>query len=80
MCIYIYIFFLKITDSEKAIFADGSYKLIYGINGQYPGPSLVVYEGQQVIVYRSINERTKLFKLDLHITSDCPLLYFTKIL
>nr|XP_011452039.2 laccase-3 [Crassostrea gigas] len=37
-------------DSEKAIFADGSYKLIYGINGHYPGPSVVVYEGQQVVV------------------------------
>ncbi|XP_055998671.1 uncharacterized protein LOC130047473 [Ostrea edulis] len=37
-------------DANKAIFADGSYKLIYGINGNYPGPSVVVYEGQQVVV------------------------------
>ena len=37
------------TDADKTIFADGSYKMLFGINGHYPGPSVVVYEGQQVI-------------------------------
>ena len=27
---------------------DGSYKLIFAINGQFPGPPIVVYEGQSV--------------------------------
>ena len=37
------------SDADKTIFADGSYKMLFGINGHYPGPSVVVYEGQQVI-------------------------------
>ncbi|XP_062605180.1 uncharacterized protein LOC134266971 [Saccostrea cucullata] len=37
-------------DAHRAIFADGNYKMIYSINKQYPGPSVVVYEGQQVVV------------------------------
>ena len=37
------------TDADKVIFADGSYKMLFGINGHYPGPSVVVYEDQQVI-------------------------------
>nr|XP_022325863.1 laccase-like [Crassostrea virginica] len=37
-------------DADKVIFADGSYKMLFGINGHYPGPSVVVYEGQQVVM------------------------------
>ncbi|XP_021372448.1 uncharacterized protein LOC110462682 [Mizuhopecten yessoensis] len=35
---------------ETVLLTDGQYKLIYTINGQYPGPSIVVYQGQQVEV------------------------------
>ncbi|XP_060073313.1 uncharacterized protein LOC132553118 [Ylistrum balloti] len=30
---------------------DGSYKILYTINGKFPGPSIIVYEGQEVVVY-----------------------------
>ncbi|XP_060073311.1 uncharacterized protein LOC132553116 [Ylistrum balloti] len=36
---------------NNAITVDGRYKLMYTINGQFPGPSIVVYEGQQVVVH-----------------------------
>ncbi|XP_060062633.1 uncharacterized protein LOC132543181 [Ylistrum balloti] len=37
-------------EMDTTILADGNYKLVYAINGQVPGPSIVVYEGQQVVV------------------------------
>ncbi|XP_021372474.1 L-ascorbate oxidase-like [Mizuhopecten yessoensis] len=30
---------------------DGSYKILYTVNGKFPGPSIVVYEGQEVVVH-----------------------------
>ncbi|CAH1789304.1 unnamed protein product, partial [Owenia fusiformis] len=38
-------------DSDEIIFADGRYKLVNAINGSIPGPPIVVYEGQQVVVH-----------------------------
>ncbi|XP_033743268.1 L-ascorbate oxidase-like isoform X2 [Pecten maximus] len=38
------------NDLEDVSLTDGQDKLIYTINGQYPGPSIVVYQGQQVEV------------------------------
>lgn len=35
---------------EDVSMTDGYYKMIYTINGQYPGPSIVVYQGQKVKV------------------------------
>ncbi|XP_060073309.1 uncharacterized protein LOC132553115 [Ylistrum balloti] len=37
-------------DLENVLLTDGLHKLIYTINGQYPGPTVVVYQGQQVEV------------------------------
>ncbi|XP_033744030.1 laccase-2-like [Pecten maximus] len=37
-------------EMDNTIMADGHYKIVYAINGQVPGPSIVVYEGQQVAV------------------------------
>ncbi|XP_060073312.1 uncharacterized protein LOC132553117 [Ylistrum balloti] len=36
---------------EKATNEDGSYKILYSVNGKFPGPSIVVYEGQEVVVH-----------------------------
>ncbi|XP_021372420.1 L-ascorbate oxidase-like [Mizuhopecten yessoensis] len=36
-----------ITDT---ITADGQHKILYTVNGQFPGPSIVVYQGQEVVV------------------------------
>ncbi|OWF54327.1 Laccase-2 [Mizuhopecten yessoensis] len=38
------------AEMKNTIMADGSYKVVYAINGQVPGPSVVVYEDQQVVV------------------------------
>ncbi|KAJ8320861.1 LOW QUALITY PROTEIN: hypothetical protein KUTeg_002448 [Tegillarca granosa] len=38
------------TELERVITAEGSYKVLFAINGQVPGPSIVVYEGQQVVI------------------------------
>ncbi|XP_069130310.1 uncharacterized protein [Argopecten irradians] len=35
---------------QRTITAEGRHKMIYVINGQFPGPPVVVYEGQQVVV------------------------------
>ena len=29
-------------------FGDGTHDYVYTINGQFPGPNIVVYEGQEV--------------------------------
>ncbi|XP_033742548.1 L-ascorbate oxidase-like [Pecten maximus] len=43
----------RLTDEElkNVTTADGRYKLVYAINEQVPGPPVVVYRGQQVIVH-----------------------------
>lgn len=33
---------------------DGVYKLLFSINGEFPGPPIIVYEGQTVSIYLSI--------------------------
>ncbi|XP_069129164.1 uncharacterized protein [Argopecten irradians] len=45
------------TEEEllNTLTGDGSYKILYTVNGKFPGPSIVVYEGQEaslIIVYR----------------------------
>ena len=42
--------FLYPADLKEANTGDGEYKHIYTINGQFPGPTITVYEGQQVVV------------------------------
>ena len=44
--------FHPIKDHQlKDVFtADGIHRYVYTINNQFPGPSIVVYEGQQVVV------------------------------
>lgn len=44
--------YVPLTEQEmnNTLMADGNYKIVYAINNQVPGPSIVVYEGQQVVV------------------------------
>ena len=42
--------FFSISEIKKAITADGENGFLYTINGQFPGPTLTVYEGQEVAV------------------------------
>ena len=36
------------SELEEVLTVDGSYKFMYAINNQFPGPTLVVYENQIV--------------------------------
>ena len=36
------------SEFETIVFGDGSFKLGFAINGQIPGPPIVVFEGQTV--------------------------------
>ncbi|XP_033744232.1 uncharacterized protein LOC117330123 [Pecten maximus] len=38
-------------DLMYTLTGDGSYKILYTVNGKFPGPSMVVYEGQEVVVH-----------------------------
>ena len=38
------------TDIDQVNLANGEQKLIYAVNGQIPGPSIVVYENQKIEV------------------------------
>lgn len=42
------------SELEQVLTVDGVYKLLFTINGEFPGPPVVVYEGQTVSIYLSI--------------------------
>ncbi|CAH1796369.1 unnamed protein product [Owenia fusiformis] len=39
------------NDTDSIVYADGSYQLIMMVNKSMPGPPMVVYEGQEVVVH-----------------------------
>lgn len=43
------------SELEQVLTVDGVYKLLFSINGEFPGPPIIVYEGQTVSIYLSIN-------------------------
>ena len=53
--LYCFLFFLEL---KEILTVDGTYKLIYSINGEFPGPAIVVYEGQTVtLLYHFLSQR-----------------------
>lgn len=46
MHIYLFIIFTELKNKVTA--GDGRYKLVYAINGEVPGPNIVVFEDQIV--------------------------------
>lgn len=45
---YVYILYYYFSELEEVLTVDGVYKLLFSINGELPGPPIVVYEGQTV--------------------------------
>ncbi|CAC5394005.1 unnamed protein product [Mytilus coruscus] len=41
----------EVTDDDYFVSGDGRLKFMFAINDQVPGPSIVVYEGQQIVVH-----------------------------
>ncbi|XP_063427005.1 uncharacterized protein LOC134710560 [Mytilus trossulus] len=41
----------EVTDNDYFVSGDGHVKFMFAINDQVPGPSIVVYEGQQIVVH-----------------------------
>lgn len=37
-----------VVELEQTLTVDGVYKLLFTINGEFPGPPIIVYEGQTV--------------------------------
>lgn len=37
-----------VVELEQTLTVDGVYKLLFAINGEFPGPPIIVYEGQTV--------------------------------
>lgn len=47
--LYVFIWFIVVGDLKDSIITgDGEPRMAFAINSQIPGPSLIVYEGQQV--------------------------------
>lgn len=55
------IFFLTLNfyyvELSEILTVDGVYKLLFAINGELPGPPIVVYEGQTVCFRKLQNHR-----------------------
>ena len=45
---HLFVFLKFFLELKEILTVDGTYKLIYSINGEFPGPAIVVYEGQTV--------------------------------
>lgn len=44
-----------VVELEQTLTVDGVYKLLFAINGEFPGPPIIVYEGQTVCLSLSLS-------------------------
>nr|UCK81629.1 laccase-2 [Arenicola marina] len=57
---------LNDTEFAKVLTVDGSYRQVLTVNGRYPGPPVVVYEGQEMLI-RVVNSlANEAFTLHMH--------------
>lgn len=46
---------VSVVELEQTLTVDGVYKLLFTINGEFPGPPIIVYEGQTVCLSLSLS-------------------------